>query len=79
MPQSLTQIYVHLIFSTKRREPLLVDEAFRNRTHSYLAGICRQQDCPAIAIGGVADHLHLLARLGRAMGVFNADPRAQAG
>ncbi len=69
MPQSLAQIYVHLVLSTKGREPLLVDGAFRKRTHAYLAGICRQQDCPAVAIGGVADHVHLLARLGRAMDV----------
>jgi REP element-mobilizing transposase RayT len=65
MPQSLAQIYVHLIFSTKDREPLLSDDAVRKQTHAYLAGICRQQDCPAVVIGGVADHVHILNRLGR--------------
>jgi REP element-mobilizing transposase RayT len=69
MPQSLAQIYVHLIFSTKEREPLLLDGAFRRQTHTYLAGICKQQDSPAVVIGGVADHLHILCRLGRTIDI----------
>jgi REP element-mobilizing transposase RayT len=67
--QSLAQIYLHLIFSTKGREPLLVDGGFRNRTHAYLAGSCQQYDSPAVLIGGVADHVHVLNRLGRAVDV----------
>ncbi len=65
MPQSLAQIYVHLVFSTKERQPLLLDGAFRKQTHAYLAGICQRQDSPALIIGGVADHVHILNRLGR--------------
>ncbi len=69
MSQSLAQIYVHLIFSTKDRRPFLSDDGFRKRTHAYLAGISRKQQCPAIAIGGVADHVHLFHRMGREIGV----------
>ncbi len=65
MSQSLVQIYVHIIFSTKNRIPFLTDMAFRERVHAYLAGICNKQDCPAIIVGGVADHVHLLCRLGK--------------
>lgn len=65
MSQSLVQIYVHIIFSTKNRVPFLTDVAFRERTHAYLAGICNKQDCPTIIVGGVADHMHLLCRLGK--------------
>ena len=36
MPQSLTKLYAHLIFSTKHRQPLL-DEEIRARVHGYLA------------------------------------------
>jgi putative transposase len=64
MPQSLVQLYVHLIFSTKHRQPFLTDPAFRDRTHAYLAGVCKNQDSPALKIGGVADHVHILCRLG---------------
>jgi REP element-mobilizing transposase RayT len=69
MPQSLAQIYVHVIFSTKEREPLLQDGAFRRQTHTYLAGICQQQDSPAVVIGGIADHVHILCRLGRTIDI----------
>ncbi|HWL07953.1 MAG TPA: IS200/IS605 family transposase [Planctomicrobium sp.] len=65
MSQSLSQIYLHLIFSTKDRRPFLQDETFRAATHAYLAGTCKNLGCPAIQIGGVADHVHLLCRFGR--------------
>lgn len=65
MPQSLVQIYVHIVFSTKDRMPFLKDKVFRERTHAYLAGICNKQGCPAIIVGGIADHVHLLCRLGK--------------
>jgi REP element-mobilizing transposase RayT len=65
MPQSLVQIYVHLVFSTKHRQPFLKDNNFRDRTHRYLAGICGNLKCPAIAVGGVEDHVHALCRLGK--------------
>jgi hypothetical protein len=38
MPQSLVQIYVHIVFLTKHRQPFLTDKSFRSRTHGYLAG-----------------------------------------
>src|SRR5437773_10017778 len=44
MPQSLVQIYVHLVFPTKNRQPFLRDKASRERAHAYLAGICANQD-----------------------------------
>ncbi len=69
MPQSLVQIYVHLVFSTKDRAAFLRDEAFRRRTHAYLAGICQNQECPAITIGGVEDHVHILCRLAKTLDI----------
>jgi putative transposase len=65
MSQSLVQIYVHLIFSTKARWPFLKDDALREQVHAYLVGICRGQDSPAIQVGGVEDHVHLLLQLGK--------------
>jgi REP element-mobilizing transposase RayT len=69
MPQSLARIYLHLIFSTKGREPLLPESAFRTQTHAYLAGICQHYESPAVIVGGVADHVHVLNRLGRTVDV----------
>jgi REP element-mobilizing transposase RayT len=69
MPQSLVQIYVHIVYSTKNRQPFLQDREFRLRTHSYLAGICNNLDCPAVKVGGVEDHVHILCRLGKKIDV----------
>ncbi len=69
MSQSLVQIYVHLVFSTKDRRPWLRDVPFRERLHAYLTGACRGQQSPSIRVGGVEDHVHLLVRLGKTINV----------
>jgi len=65
MPQSLSTVYIHLVFSTKERRPFLRDLPLREALHSYLGGVSKQLDCPPILVGGVEDHVHLLARFGR--------------
>ncbi len=67
MPQSLSAVHVHIIFSTKGRRPFLGDREKRTELHKYLGGISKRLDCPPLAIGGVADHVHLLVRLGRSV------------
>ena len=69
MGQSLAQIYVHIIYSTKNRTPFLQNTEFQSHLHAYLAGICQNQGCPALAIGGVEDHVHILCRLGKTIDV----------
>ena len=69
MPQSLTQIYLHTVFSTKNRQPFLKDRDFRARVHAYLAGTCKNLECPAVIIGGVEDHVHGLCRFGKTIDV----------
>ena len=64
MPQSLAKLYVHLIFSTKHREPLLLSSA-RDTLHAYLATVLKNQDCPALKIGGTSHHAHILFRLSK--------------
>jgi len=65
MPQSLSAVYIHLVFSTKDRRLLLRDKPTRDALHSYLGGVSKQLDCPPLLVGGVEDHVHLLARFGR--------------
>jgi len=65
MPQSLSQIYVHLVFSTKNRVPFLQNDDVRVEMHDYLGGVSNQHDCPVIRVGGAVDHIHLIALLGR--------------
>ena len=69
MPQSLANILVHAIFSTKDRQPFLRDHALREQLHRYLGGILTNLACPPIIVGGVEDHVHLLCGLSR-----TADP-----
>ena len=65
MPQSLSAVFIHLVFSTKERRPFLRDRAIRESLHAYLGGISKTLDCPPIIVGGIEDHVHLLARFGR--------------
>ena len=69
MPQSLVQVYVHIVFSTKERRPLLQDKGLRDRAHAYLAKICHNQGSPSIKVGGVEDHVHILCRLAKAKSI----------
>jgi putative transposase len=65
MPQSLSAVYIHLVFSTKERRPFLRDLDVRLALHDYLGGISKTMDCPPLLIGGVEDHVHMLARFSR--------------
>ena len=61
MPHSYTQLLYHIIYSTKERYPWLKD--IRSRVHAYLGGAIRGEGGIALCIGGVDDHVHILARL----------------
>jgi len=64
MPQSLCLVLVHIIFSTKNRQPFLT-EKFRESVHAYMATIARKADGECYRVGGVADHVHLAVRLSK--------------
>jgi REP element-mobilizing transposase RayT len=65
MPQSLSAVYIHLVFSTKERRPFLRDKDLREKLHAQLGGISKTLECPPLLVGGVEDHVHLLCRFGR--------------
>lgn len=64
MSQSLVKNLVHLVYSTKHRQPWLPDDV-QAPLFAYLAGIFKQWDSPALVIGGVEDHVHALFSLSR--------------
>jgi REP element-mobilizing transposase RayT len=68
MPQSLSNVIIHLIWSTKNRQPWL-EPGIREKIHAFLAGAVRQCDCEAYRVGCVADHVHLAVRLSRNLAV----------
>jgi putative transposase len=65
MAQSLAQVYLHVIFSTKNRARNLQNRSLRLELHDYLGGICRNLASPSLIVGGVEDHVHILCRFGR--------------
>ncbi len=62
MTQTLAYVYLHVVFSTKNREPL-IDVAIENELHRYICGIAREQSCQVLAISGMPDHVHILMRV----------------
>ncbi len=66
MPQSLSFVVIHVVFSTKERQPFL-DTAIRPELHGYLATVARNAGCEAYRVGGVTDHVHLAIRLSRTL------------
>lgn len=61
MSQSLSKVSVHLVFSTKGRAPFLKDCNLRQECYAYMASLLRDSlDSPAMTIGGVEDHVHVL-------------------
>ncbi len=70
MPQSLSSILIHLVFSTKNRQPFIT-ETIESELHKYLGGVFRNCGCPSLAIGGDKDHIHALFSLSRVWSIAN--------
>ncbi|MBI3650921.1 MAG: IS200/IS605 family transposase [Acidobacteria bacterium] len=62
MPHSYVNLIYHIIFSTKDREPIITN-AYQERLYEYIGGIIRAQGGIVLAINGIADHVHVLAKL----------------
>lgn len=57
-----TQLYVHLVWATWDRLPLITP-AIEPRIYACITQKCRELKCVPLTIGGIEDHVHLLARL----------------
>ena len=64
MPQSLSSILLHIIFSTKDREPFIREDVEPD-LHSIMATLFKDCDSPALIIGGTTDHIHALINMSR--------------
>jgi putative transposase len=62
MSHTYTRLLFHIVFSTKHRH-LWITEDVRSDLHGYLGGIVRNIEGTAISVGGVADHVHILASI----------------
>ena len=68
MPRSLSNILVHIVFSTKNRSNL-IPPSLEENLHAYMAEIYHDASCPALIIGGTENHVHTLCRLERTVTV----------
>lgn len=64
MSQSLVKNYMHIVFSTKHRQPL-IQPPYEIALHAYLGGICMELECPVLIVGGYIDHVHILCLLSK--------------
>jgi REP element-mobilizing transposase RayT len=59
MAKSLSKILLHIIFSTKHRTPCLAPEICAE-LYPYMATVLKRLECPAMIVGGMEDHVHIL-------------------
>lgn len=64
MGQSLVKNYIHIVFSTKYRTPM-IKAPYEEELHSYLGGICKNLECQPLKVGGYSDHVHILCMLSK--------------
>jgi putative transposase len=64
MGQSLVKNYLHIVFSTKHRQPF-IHSPVDAELHCYIGGICKNLDCQPIITGGDLDHVHILCMLSK--------------
>jgi REP element-mobilizing transposase RayT len=69
--QSFSRINIHLIFSTKNREPILGDDV-RQDLHSYMATVLNNLESPCVLINSVPDHVHVLFEISRKLALSHA-------
>ena len=65
----MARILIHVIFSTKERKKSLKTPEVRENMSSYIAGILRDMDCPAVVVNATEDHVHILCALSRSVSV----------
>ena len=59
MPNTYSQILIHLVFAVKRRDSL-IHQSWEEKLHKYITGIVQKQDQKMLAINGMPDHIHIL-------------------
>ena len=74
MPQSLSNLITHVVFSTKNREAWIIPD-IRPSFHAAMAEIIRSDGGDAYRVGGTADHVHLAISLKRTQTVSDVVKR----
>ena len=78
MPQSLVHNVLHLVFSTKERQPC-ISKQIRDDLNAYIVGILRKNECHSIIAGSEKDHVHVLFILSKNKALKDVVREAKAG
>jgi putative transposase len=78
MASSFISVHIHFVFSTKKRQKL-IEKTMRPRLWAYMGGIAKQNKMVALAVGGTADHAHLLISIPAAISPSKAVQLIKAG
>lgn len=62
MSQSLVKNYIHIVFSTKHRQPF-IHPPIEDELHAFIGGVCLELGCSVLKVGGYMDHIHILCML----------------
>jgi putative transposase len=66
MAQSLSNVLLHIVFSTKNRR-LWIDRQIENDLFKYIGGTCNNLGCQSHGVGGADDHIHIACSLSRTL------------
>ena len=77
MAQTLVKNFVHIVFSTKNREPLILPSN-EEKLHAYLGSVCKNLECQVILIGGYTDHVHILGNLSKKIALMTLIQKLKA-
>ncbi|MBL7848696.1 MAG: IS200/IS605 family transposase [Cyclobacteriaceae bacterium] len=78
MPNTYTQIYIHVVFAVKGRQNLIYKQN-REQLHKYITGIVQERDHKMLAIFCMPDHLHFLVGLKPRMAISDLVRDVKAG
>ena len=62
MPQSLVKIWLHAVFSTKKRYPF-IERKWERELYNHIHSKLEERNCPTRIVNGMPDHVHLLFML----------------
>ena len=78
MPQSLSQIYLHIVFSTKKRDPF-ISAKIESELYTYIGGTIKNLNALPIMISGTEDHIHILTSFPRTISVADFIKKIKTG
>jgi len=68
MPQSFAQVYLHIVFSTKYRTPMIRPE-IEKELFAYMGESIKQHKCMPLLMNGMTDHVHVLCSFSRTVSI----------